>query len=269
LLALALAGSVLAGYLSWTDWVGASVKGCAVGSGCEVVLESRWATLLGVPTAYWGLAAYLTLAATAFIRRIEWHWRAAWMIALGGVLYSAYLTTVSLAILRAACPYCLTSLALMTAIFVLVTWQRPATLTGFSWRGWLLRTVPVAAAVILALHLHYTGAFGHVPEGEDPAAKALAIHLTSVGARMYGAYWCPHCIEQKEIFGAAARRLPYIECATGPQGSPQADACRAAAIRSYPTWIIGGQRFEEVLSQARLAEITKFQPPVQAATGTP
>jgi uncharacterized membrane protein len=265
LLGLALAGSALAAYLSWIDWAGASAKGCAVGSGCEVVLGSRWATLLGLPTAYWGLVAYLTLAATAFIRRVDWHWRTAWSVALGGVLYSAYLTTISLTVLQAACPYCLTSLALMSAIFVLVTVQRPASIEGFSWRGWLSRTVPVAAAVIVALHLHYTGILGQPPEAEDPTARALAVHLTSVGAKMYGAYWCPHCIEQKEIFGGAARRLPYIECATGPQGSPQAEPCRAASIRLYPTWIIGGVRFEEVLSQARLAEITGFQPPAPGA----
>jgi hypothetical protein len=210
--------------------------------------------------------AYLTLAATAFIRRVDWHWRASWIVALGGVLYSAYLTTISLTVLRAACPYCLTSLTLMTAIFGLVTWQRPANLAGFSgdgfsWRRWLSRTLPVPVALILALHLHYTGVIGRSPEAEDPAAKALAVHLASVGARMYGAYWCPHCLQQKDIFGAAARRLPYIECATGPQGSPQAEACQAASIRNYPTWIIGGQRYEEVLSQARLAEISGFRPP--------
>ena len=261
LLALALAGVALTAYLSWTDWAGSSLKGCAVGSGCEVVLGSRWAMLLGIPTAFWGLVAYLTLAGIAFIRRADLHWRAAWLVALGGVCYSAYLTTISLTVLHATCPYCLTSLTLMTAIFVLVTWQRPATMPGFSWQRWLTRTVPIPFALILLLHLQYTGAFGQQPEGEDPAAKALAVHLSSVGAKMYGAYWCPHCLEQKEIFGAAARRLPYIECATGAQGSPQAQACQAANIRSYPTWIIGSQRYEEVLSQARLAEITGFRPP--------
>ena len=265
LLVLALAGSALAAYLSWTDWVGASVKGCAVGSGCEVVLGSRWATLLGLPTAHWGLLAYLTLAATAFIRRVDRHWRAAWIVALGGVMYSVYLTTISLTVLQAACPDCLTSLALMTTIFVLVTMQRPATLDGFAWRGWLVRTVPVAAALIVALHLHYTGLLGRTPQAEDPTTRALAVHLTSVGAKMYGASWCPHCQEQKDIFGASARRLPYVECATGPQGSPQAAPCRAAGVRTYPTWIIGGQRFEEVLSQTRLAELTGFQPPAPGA----
>ena len=222
LLALSLVGCALAAYLTWTDWTGSAVKGCAVGSGCDVVLSSRWATLLGVPTAQWGLLTYLTLAATAFIRRVDWHWWSAWSLAFFGVLYSAYLTTISLTVLGAACPYCLTSLALMTAIIVLVTVQRPAALVGFSWRRWLSRRVPVAVAVIVGIHLNYAGVLGQPPAVEDPESRALAVHLTATGATMYGAHWCAHCVEQKDYFGAAARRLPYVECSTGGQGSPQA-----------------------------------------------
>ena len=61
-----------------------------------------------------------SFAATAFIGRADQHWRLAWTLAFFGVLYSAYLTTISFTVLGAACPYCLTSLALMTAIFALV-----------------------------------------------------------------------------------------------------------------------------------------------------
>ena len=249
----------LAAYLSWTEWIGNSVKGCAVGSGCDVVLSSRWATLFGLPTALWGVLAYVTLAGAAFIPRADRHWWSAWTVAFCGVLYSAYLTTVSLTILRAECPYCLTSLALMTSIFALITYQRPSTLEGFSWRRWLGRTVPVAVAIIVALHLNYTGVFGEPPTVEDPGARALAVHLTRSGAKMYGAYWCPHCQEQKELFGAAASRLPYVECSSGPQGSPQTEECRVARITTYPTWIINGKRVDEVLTLQQLAQATGFE----------
>ena len=30
---------------------------------------------------------------------------------------------------------------------------------------------------------------------------------------MYGLYWCPHCIEQKQMFGEAFHYVPYVECA--------------------------------------------------------
>ena len=51
----------------------------------------------------------------------------------------------------------------------------------------------------------------------SPQAADLAKRLGAAGAKMYGAFWCSHCQEQKAAFGAAAQRdLPYVECY--PQG---------------------------------------------------
>jgi hypothetical protein len=147
----------------------------------------------------------------------------------------------------------------MTTIFTLVTYQRPAVFESFSWPRWLTKTVPIAAAVILILHLNYTGVLGEAPAPEDPEARALAIHLSESGAKMYGAFWCPHCQQQKTIFGPSASRLPYIECSPNGQGRPQADVCQAEHIQSYPTWVINGKHIEEVLSLKQLAEDTGFQ----------
>jgi thiol-disulfide isomerase/thioredoxin len=30
---------------------------------------------------------------------------------------------------------------------------------------------------------------------------------------MFGASWCPHCAEQKKMFGRSAKNMPYFECA--------------------------------------------------------
>ena len=74
LLALAIVGMLLTGYLTWAKFNGGAVQGCAVGGGCDVVLTSRWATLLGVPTSLWGLCGYAALAAIAFVRRADRQW---------------------------------------------------------------------------------------------------------------------------------------------------------------------------------------------------
>lgn len=260
-LVLSLIGLVLTAYLSWAASSGSGLQGCGIDSGCDAVLSSRWATLLGAPTAVWGLLAYGILAALAFGRPAGWRWIATWTVSFVGVLFSVYLTTVSVTLLGATCPYCLSSLAIMTALFAVATMQRPAEMPGFTWRRLLLRAAPAAALVIALLHLNYVGVLGRPPAVEDPYARALALHLSQRGAKMYGASWCPHCVEQKELFGASARRLPYVECSIGGQGSRQASACQAAGIRQYPTWIIGGQRLQEVLPLARLAEMTGFRMP--------
>ena len=258
LLALSGLGIVLTSYLAWTAFSGGSVKGCTAGSGCDVVLTSRWASLFGIPTAFWGLLAYAGLGAIAFVRRVDKHWSYAWTAAFFGVCYSVYLTIVSLTILKSACPYCLTSLALMTATLILVVTQRPAEMASRSWLRLSLGRGSLAAVAILLLHLNYTTPLPEPPGPEDPSIRALAEHLTQKGVKFYGASWCPHCQDQKRSFGSSAHRLPYIECSPGGRNAPPAAICSAERIMTYPTWVINGRRFDEVMSLKQLADATGF-----------
>jgi len=59
--------------------------------------------------------------------------------------------------------------------------------------------------------------------------------ITENGAKMYGAYWCGHCANQKAAFGNSFQYVDYIECSL-PGGSGQTEFCQQAEIRSYPTW---------------------------------
>jgi uncharacterized membrane protein/glutaredoxin len=257
LLGLALTGMGLTVYLTISSWIGETVAGCTPGSACDVVLSSQWSTLFGVPTSFWGFLTYAAFAGIAFIKRSDLHWKAAWMLSLFGVFYSLYLTGISIFQLDAACPYCLTSLGLMLGIFGFTTYQRPPDLLRFSWNSWLLRSVPGAIVLVLALHLHFTGFWTTPPKTEDPWILALAEHL-SQKAKFYGASWCPHCETQKKMFGPSAHRLPYVECSPGGRYGPQATICQTAGIRSYPTWIIDGRRVEGMISPQELARHSNF-----------
>jgi len=64
----------------------------------------------------------------------------------------------------------------------------------------------------------------------------LAQCLKDKGAVFYGAYWCPHCQEQKRFFGNSAELLPYVECSL-PDGKTQTQECIDKEIVQYPTWI--------------------------------
>jgi len=259
LLALSCLGIALTAYLSWVSFSGGSVRGCPAGGGCDLVLTSRWATLLGLPTSLWGLFAYTTLAAIAFVKRADKHWSYAWTVAFFGICYSVYLTVVSLTILGSACPYCLTSLGLMSATLVLVVVQRPTEMAHRSWLGLIAVRGALAALVILLIHGNYVAPRAEAEGPEDPTIRALAEHLTDEGALFYGASWCPHCQEQKRLFGASARRLPYVECSPAGPNAPQAPSCNIAGVQSYPTWVINGRTFVgEVLSLAQLADASRF-----------
>jgi hypothetical protein len=63
--------------------------------------------------------------------------------------------------------------------------------------------------------------------------------LAGKQAKMYGLYWCPHCADQKAMFGASFHYVPYVECAI--KGSPRelAPACKVAGVTLFPSWQFG------------------------------
>jgi hypothetical protein len=80
--------------------------------------------------------------------------------------------------------------------------------------------------------------------------------LSASGAKMYGSYWCPHCNEQKEMFGSSWKYMNYIECSL-PARAGQTQACIDANITSYPTWEFNdGNRTLGVLSFDDLSQKT-------------
>ncbi|HEY3305805.1 MAG TPA: vitamin K epoxide reductase family protein [Candidatus Binatia bacterium] len=259
LLGLSLLGMGLTGYLTFSAWQGQAVAFCAAGSACDVALGSQWSKLFGLPTSLWGFFAYASLAGIAFVKRADLHWKLAWMVSLFGVFYSVYLTGVSLIELKSACPYCLSSLVLMSAILGITVYQKPAGLAKFSWTPWLLKTVAVGLLVVVLVHLHYAGIWGTTAQSGDPGLRALADHLAKTDAKFYGASWCPHCQEQKKMFGAAADRLPYVECSPRGPRTPPAAICKNMNIQGYPTWIINGRRFQGLLTPEELAKHSGFQ----------
>jgi len=82
--------------------------------------------------------------------------------------------------------------------------------------------------------------------------------LSKSDAKFYGASWCPHCQDQKKLFGASVKRIPYVECSPGGPQAPQAEVCKEKDIKNYPTWIINGQRTTGVQSLDTLAQLTKY-----------
>jgi hypothetical protein len=87
---------------------------------------------------------------------------------------------------------------------------------------------------------------------------ALALHLKKLGAKMYGAYWCPACTRQKQEFGEEAfKQITYIEC--DPAGeNARPDLCRQANVPAYPTWEVNGQLYRGVHSLEELAALSGY-----------
>ncbi|MDO8569911.1 MAG: thioredoxin domain-containing protein [bacterium] len=85
---------------------------------------------------------------------------------------------------------------------------------------------------------------------------AFASCIKDSGATFYGAFWCPHCQNQKALFGSSAKLLPYVECST-PDGKSQLPICTDAGVTGYPTWeFFDGTRESGEVSLERLGEVT-------------
>ncbi|HSD12045.1 MAG TPA: hypothetical protein VLC10_00670 [Patescibacteria group bacterium] len=90
----------------------------------------------------------------------------------------------------------------------------------------------------------------------------LAQCLTDKGVKMYGAYWCPHCQAQKKAFGAAFKKVNYVECAIPGDPRAQTQECKDAKIEGYPTWVFpDGTRRSGEITLVSLAEQAGCQYP--------
>ena len=95
---------------------------------------------------------------------------------------------------------------------------------------WRAVYVLVAVAAVLGIYIYVSNI--PPPKGMyDQFAQCIA----SSGATFYGAFWCPHCQQQKANFGDSVHFLPYVECST-PDASGQTQVCIDKGIKEYPTW---------------------------------
>lgn len=96
-----------------------------LGSGdCSTVNASRYSEVYGIPVATVGIAGYFAILLLHWYERRDKFFEKNGLmlifgLALAGFLFTVYLIYVEFAILRAFCPFCLTSQAAMTVIFMI------------------------------------------------------------------------------------------------------------------------------------------------------
>lgn len=257
IIALAGVGMAVTAYLTGVAWWDATPAFCSAGSSCDVIAQSRWSEVLGLPLALWGFILYAVIAFIAYrpVAPIK-RWKRLWSVALIGLVLSLYLTVVGIVALDAVCIWCLVSLATLAAIFTVNAIVRPPGAPEVPWWQWSLNSAVAALVAIAALHLYYNSDILTPPA--DPRLAPLVEHLNQTGATFYGASWCASCQRQKEVFGPLAEQLPYVECSPYGQGGPTAAACTQMGIQNFPTWIIDGERTVGVLKPEALAEKSGF-----------
>ncbi len=168
------------------------------------------------------------------------------------VAFEIYMGYLMVAVLRQVCMYCITSILLVAGIALV-------TFLGHRWQDWGM--MGFSGILIAAFTLVATvGVYANQVPPSSPFAVGLANHLQAIDGTMYGAYWCPHCEEQKSLFGPVFKEVPYVECSPNGRGTPPAQACLDAGIQSYPTWIIDGESYRGRRSLEELAQISGYDP---------
>lgn len=217
-----------------------------------------------------------------------------WLLLAGSIamaVFSGYLMFILATELKTLCPYCIGSALFSLGLLIL-------TITGKDWEdiGQIFFTGIMVALLTIVVTLGIYSKINDSAIADDSAVQeeivdpkdgkivipepvgdpkppkgweistvsgeadiALAKHLTSTGAKKYGAFWCPHCFEQKQLFGKAGfSEVDYVEC--DPQGeNPQRDTCIAKGIQSFPTWEIDGKLYPGTKVLDELAELSKYE----------
>ncbi|GKV45145.1 hypothetical protein SLEP1_g52255 [Rubroshorea leprosula] len=256
---------------------------CPVGGGnCGDVLNSDYAVIFGVPLPLIGLISYgfvTTLSLQLNAKTLpfgidEMYGRLALLGSTTSMAaasaYFLYILSTKLA--GASCSYCLMSALLSFSLFLISV--KDAGLREIQRVVGL--QLCIATLVILTLNSAYSTSpivptslaevelpffTTEITTTSSPFALSLARHLHSTGAKMYGAFWCSHCLEQKQIFGSeASKLLDYVECFPNgyKKGTKMAKACADAGIEGFPTWVIHGQVLSGEQELAELAEVSAF-----------
>lgn len=279
---VATVGAVVTAYMTYTKLTG-SKTACPI-EGCNIVLSSSYANAFGLPLALFGLLAYVAMIGFAIapllinspkkklLREEVERWTGFFLFwgATAMVVFSAYLMLLLAFAIKAVCIYCLVSAICSAALFVL-------SIAGRAWED----ISELIFGGLIAFTVMGVGSFGLFAMSNPQFAQAnqsskqsgstitttsseseiaLAKHLTQIGAKFYGAFWCQHCQKQKQVFGKEAMEfVPYVECSELDR-RPTA-ACQAAGIKGYPTWEINGQRSIGEKNLEELANLSGYQGP--------
>lgn len=121
LLLIAFVGFADATYLT-VEHYSNEVPPCTLG-GCETVLTSSYAVVLGVPVALLGAMYYLTVLISLFMfldMKKDMFLRVPFVLTVIGVIASLWFVYLQLFVIHAFCPYCAVSGITTTILFVIL-----------------------------------------------------------------------------------------------------------------------------------------------------
>ena len=255
-----------------------------ISQGCDAVLNSPWGTLikndqLNIPLSFAGLLTYSTILFIVLILSLKIispkqkiyknFWWLLYLISCGSSVFSTLLISIMIIKIKSFCFFCLLSAILSFSIFILtIIGARFENRETMFYRGLIIAFTVLIGGLIWSNQVDPARAneINLSRENVSPPITTLssiekinfAKYLNDNNIVMYSAYWCPHCNDQKQLFGKkAVEELLIVECAKDGKNN-QYKLCQEKGIEGFPSWEINNQIYSGTMSLNELAKMTNY-----------
>tara|TARA_B100000941_G_scaffold133498_1_gene94411 strand:- start:558 stop:1493 length:936 start_codon:yes stop_codon:yes gene_type:complete len=283
---LSTIGIVDTGSITLKNWGLFTSLSCpGIKNGCETVLNSPWGNLFksnqfSIPLSLAGFITYLSiLFLTLFLalnvispkeKLNKFIWWLIFLISCASSMFSFLLINIMFFKIKAYCFFCILSAILSFSIFIIsMIGAKFESREPMIYRGFIVALTILIGGLIWSNNIDPSNAIdiSSTPEKVSPAITTssspekveFAKFLNINNVTMYSAYWCPHCHDQKQLFGKkAVKELSIVECAQDGKDN-QYKLCQEKGIDGFPSWEINEKIYSGVKDLNDLAIMTGYE----------
>jgi len=271
---LSTIGLVDTGSITLKNWGLFTSLSCpGIQNGCETVLNSPWGTLfennkINIPLSSAGFITYSLILVLAIILSLnlispkeklnKFLWWLIFLISCASSTFSFLLINIMFFRIQAYCFFCILSAILSFSIFIVsMIGAKFDSREPMIFRGFIVAISVLLSGLIWSTNVDPSNAIDVqsptenvspiITTSSSPQKVKFAKFLRENNVVMYSAYWCPHCHDQKQLFGKeAAEELKIVECAKDGKDNNY-ELCQTKGISGFPSWEIN----KEIISGTR------------------
>ena len=284
--ALSTIGLVDTGSITLKNWGVFNSLSCpGIKNGCETVLNSPWGTLfennqINIPLSLAGVISYSSILLFSIFLSVniispkeklnKLIWWLIFLISCASSVFSFLLLNIMFLKINAYCFFCILSAILSISIFIVsMIGAKFESREPMLYRGFIVALTVLIGGLIWSNNVDPSNAIDVsnntekvspvITTSSSPQKVKFAKFLSEKNIKMYSAYWCPHCHDQKQLFGKqAVKELKVVECAQDGKDN-QHKLCREKQIEGFPSWEIKGEIYSGVKNLNDLAIMTEYK----------
>ena len=282
---LSTIGLVDTGSITLKNWGLFNSLSCpGIKKGCETVLNSPWGTLFennqfNIPLSLAGVITYSSILLLSIFLSLniispkeklnKLLWWLIFLISCASSVFSLLLLNIMFIKINAYCFFCILSAILSISIFIIsIIGAKFESREPMFYRGLIVALTILIGGLIWSNNVDPSKANDIsntsdkvspiITTSSSPQKIKFAKFLSDNNIKMFSAYWCPHCHDQKQLFGKkAVKELTIVECAKDGKDN-QYELCREKEIQGFPSWEIKGEIFSGVKDLNDLAIMTGY-----------